>query len=1022
MAEEDQLAALGFAPIERAKKLQELGFEPAPVSDTLKPPEAIPEAAGDSQPLDRHETLTPAREDLDPRRVEEALGDPGVLRTVARTLSLPGRGFRGLGVLIERALRDKDLSAAMQRASEATEPGFEAREGEGIGATAGKLVGDTPLFAAIASVVGPLAAALRLGPAAAAAVEAGTAVGGAEVVDQIAEKGALQARDVAIPAVLGMLLGAGASKASQAVRGLVDDAAKLSPEAERALAAIDDSGALVAAKRQPKGATPPGLSVRGASPEPPPSGPAPEVHAARRPLEPKAGNIALAKLNTSDDARRVIQEAETEFAGMMAEQRKGRIPWETTEENAALLGLTPERMAKIPGGRASSAESLEAQKAILVKSAQEVAALREAAAADNSTENLVKFMLAFRRHATLQRIHSGQVAEAGRALGILRKSTDPAEIETQNLKGLLDALGGRELTEDLLRRLSTIDPKDTFALSRFIREAGEASAVDQLYEAWINSILSSPLTHKVNTLSNALFAASRIPERLLRAGIDAAAGAFTGQRTAFAGEAAADLIGMVRGVEEGVRRGLHVLRHGVTRAQATKLDAKTFEAIKGPLGSVVRLPTKFLTAEDEFFKAVTGVGERSALAYRTAAREGLKGQDLLRRMAELEANPTPEMRAVVREEELYRTFQTQLGKAGSKLLSLRDEAPLLRWVVPFIRTPANIAKRSLERTPLNAFNIAYKALRREGPYAQEEAVKDAANLTIGSLIAASAAYYAAIGKVTGRAPKKPAEKDAFYRTGRQPYSLKIGDAWHSYDRLEPWSMSMGLVADAVQEARELGPGAEPSPEAVARALAVFPQNLTSKTFLSGISDAFDAISDPERYGDRWISRFAGGFVPFSGALRFAAQVTDATIRKPATFQQAMMVNLPVLSELVPARRNVFGEAVTRPNDVFSLAIVRKTKEAHTLLEDELQALDVAIGFPGNRINGNRLTQEQYEGYLVESGKRIKERLTDLVEQPGWKTLDDAQKRRAIDRVVSESRREGRSLLIQKHPALGSKAR
>lgn len=41
-----------------------------------------------------------------------------------------------------------------------------------------------------------------------------------------------------------------------------------------------------------------------------------------------------------------------------------------------------------------------------------------------------------------------------------------------------------------------------------------------LYELWINGFLSNPLTHIVNTTSNALTIAYTIPERALATGID----------------------------------------------------------------------------------------------------------------------------------------------------------------------------------------------------------------------------------------------------------------------------------------------------------------------------------------------------------------------------------------------------------------------------------------------------------------------------------------------------------------------
>src|SRR3990167_4492349 len=230
----------------------------------------------------------------------------------------------------------------------------------------------------------------------------------------------------------------------------------------------------------------------------------------------RAGNINLTKMKTTDDVKQLINDINTEFEDIMLDQRRGVVHWDKTEANAALLGITPSKMDKIPMGRAANAENLLAQQEILIKGAQEVQALRQVATEINSNENLIKYSLALRRQATLQKVYSGEVAEAGRSLNILRRMADPAKQEVHNLEALLESLGGRDFNEDLVRKLSQIDPKDTFAVNRFVREATEATTIDKLYEVWMNGILSSPMTHKVNTISNSLFAASRIPERILR--------------------------------------------------------------------------------------------------------------------------------------------------------------------------------------------------------------------------------------------------------------------------------------------------------------------------------------------------------------------------------------------------------------------------------------------------------------------------------------------------------------------------
>ena len=49
-----------------------------------------------------------------------------------------------------------------------------------------------------------------------------------------------------------------------------------------------------------------------------------------------------------------------------------------------------------------------------------------------------------------------------------------------------------------------------------------------------------------------------------------------------------------------------------------KVDSHVQEAIGGTLGKIVRLPTRALTAADEFWKSINASAELHALAYRKA--------------------------------------------------------------------------------------------------------------------------------------------------------------------------------------------------------------------------------------------------------------------------------------------------------------------------------------------------------------------------------------------------------------------
>jgi hypothetical protein len=55
---------------------------------------------------------------------------------------------------------------------------------------------------------------------------------------------------------------------------------------------------------------------------------------------------------------------------------------------------------------------------------------------------------------------------------------------------------------------------------------------------------------------------------------------------------------------------------------------------------------------------------------------------------------------------------------------------------------------------------------------------------------------AAKGVVTGGGPSDPKENAVWRLTGRQPYSVRIGDTWYGYHRLGALGMVLGVAADA----------------------------------------------------------------------------------------------------------------------------------------------------------------------------------------------------------------------------------
>jgi hypothetical protein len=730
-------------------------------------------------------------------------------------------------------------------------------------------------------------------------------------------------------------------------------------------------------------------------------------------LPKKAGNINLDRIGATYPVKKLILDTSDQYKGHIDETKRGVVTHEETKKLADDLGLTIEQLLKRRKGQAFNAEESLAARNILNTSTVELRKLQRKAAKTGSDEDMALFKLAFERHALIEGEVSGVAAEAGRTLSAHRiKSAKNRQVQ-KNYKAMLETLGGREMTDDILDKLSKIDPDNQVAVNTFIRDASKAKTPDMVFEAWVNGLLSGPQTHVVNATSNSLTFLTGLAEKSTGAGIDFfRAGITKTPRERYFGELPHNVYGAWQGMKEGVRKGMEVFlnempseigkldirpeKYGAIPSKTIKVGGKEIQVG----GKQVRIPGRLLMASDAFFKAVNYQSELHGMAFRQAAMEGKKGKPRASRIAEILSNPTEELKLKATEEALYRVFQKDLGEPGKAMVKLRDKVPGLRYIIPFLKTPINIAKYGLERTPMN-FPLVFKKMMK-GELKGGDASAELAKPLMGSLIGATAFMYAKEGLITGGGPRDRNERAALYRAGWQPYSIKVGDTYYSYGRLEPLGMVLGLSADAAEIWDTYD---NKGKESIASLIAVsVGQNLLNKTFMRGLSDAFKAVSDPGRYGERWTQRFAGTLIP-TGVATFTRAI-DPILKKPENHLEALMRRAPGLSDNVLPRRDLWGQPIKIGEGGFMerlLSPVYRSKVSDDKVDNEIVRMGLKIGLPTATIKRVKLTPEEYDQYVKLSGERSKKRLDSLVALPDYEKISGKGKEYRIKQIIKHER-------------------
>ena len=621
-------------------------------------------------------------------------------------------------------------------------------------------------------------------------------------------------------------------------------------------------------------------------------------------------NINLERLDTTNDVKH--------FADGLAKQagiEKTKQSWAETEKLAQELGWDEKeflRAAKKKGGF-DTAETY-AMRQINANAIHNVfKTIREMPADPLQRTDAMRLQAvdAVNNYIEIAKAYTEKTSEAGRSLNIYKKliAENPDFIQNKSreaaFKKMFDSNGGKKLTDAMIDDLQKTDFNNPLEVRKILQKYHKATLKDKLFEAWLNGILSNPTTHMANVIGNALTMVTKVPETTI-AGI-------TRGKIPF-GEVKAESVGMVQGIKDGATAAVKAFQSGMPSDMVSKIEHNRYTAISGTKGKIIRIPTRALTAADEFFKAVVYRSEVNRLAYLKAIKDGAKGKNLSTKMAEIINDPTKNMDifAAARNEALYRTFQQPLGHFANKVMSVRDSWYPAKFIIPFIKTPVNIAKFTLERTPLNYAKIIHDF--RNGKITTEQLSYELAKPTLGSLISAATVMYVLDGTITGGAPKNKKERELLYATGWQPYSIKIGNKYYSYSRLEPIGSIFGLTADFVNTVKNSSE--KTINETSAEVLMSVTKNLSSKTFLSGISKVLDAISDPEHYGATYIEQLAGSLVPSGVAA--VARSTDPYVREVESPIEAMQARIPILSQRLPYREGAYQVPIENTGGIMNM--------------------------------------------------------------------------------------------------------
>ncbi|MDZ4254239.1 MAG: hypothetical protein U1A72_16855, partial [Sulfuritalea sp.] len=676
------------------------------------------------------------------------------------------------------------------------------------------------------------------------------------------------------------------------------------------------------------------------------------------------------------------------FKGSFDKARRGTVSDDALKGLADRLGMTADDLLARRRGEAFSAERILAAKAIVEAAAEKTVELARVARESPNAADMAAFRHMLTVHGALQRQFQGAASEAGRALRALQLPTGSRARQLADIEEMLTRQGGAGRVRSLAEAVSQI--ADPAQIDRLARDGLGKRLADMAVEAWYFALLSGPQTHVVNTGSSLMNTLWQIPERALAARFGQLRGATD---SVAGGEATEMLFGLIGSLGTGLRAAGRAFLKGESSDVLGKVEPRVPTAttaenfgLSGPPGSMaeffghaidgfgtfLRLPTRAIMAEDEWFRVVGKDMQVRALALRQVKQEGLEGEAAGKRLAELYANPTDEMLEGALDFTRSLTFTTPLGDAGRSFQRAVNSQPAFKLVLPFVRTPMNLGKWVGTRSPLAPLA---KSVRDDIAAAGVAGDLAMARIAMGSTVALRVADLALSGEVTGSGPTEPALRET-WRRSHPPYSVRVGDTWYSYNRSDPFGMLAGIAADYAAIFAQID---DKDADDIAMALAIATsKSVMSKTWMRGPSEFIEALNNPDRFGERWVQQTLGTFL-VPTVVAQVARTVDPVWREVDSIMDAVKARTPGYSKDLPPRRNLWGEAILSEGGLGPdlLSPIYKYAERDRPIDTWMFENRVAVTMPTRATMGVELTPHQYSRFVELAGNAVKDPATGL---------------------------------------------
>lgn len=373
--------------------------------------------------------------------------------------------------------------------------------------------------------------------------------------------------------------------------------------------------------------------------------------------------------------------------------------------------------------------------------------------------------------------------------------------------------------------------------------------------------------------------------------------------------------------------------------------------------------------------------------------------------------------------------RNQLAEYINKLDNLGEFGKIARGaIIPFTRTPLNIAKTGIEYTPGTGM-ITTLADMKKAPKDMKGAVliDGLSKQMTGTALALLGYALAKSGKVTAKTDDDKEDKFLKDKGAKVDYSIKLGNTSYDLSWLSPSSMPF-FVGARMFEVLDKQEGINPNVimEGLASTLDPLSEMSVIQSFTKILSSyQKDSNQMLKEMGEETAKSYVSQFIPtvsgqFAKLFDDTKRSTYADKNSKFSFGQeltrSVMYKIPGLKNMLPEQTDFTGKAKKEYNDIYNVFFspANKTRDTMTKQDKELVRLyrktgndDILPYALGSNVkfndNNYQMSTKEYNKYKKDFGDTYKDNVKELMQKEAYKNGTDDEKADIISGLMKYSK-------------------